>query len=134
MLEEIRSEHELPALGGIAIVDGEVKAMGAVGLRKFKGKKEVTIDDKWHIGSCTKSMTATLAATFVEEGKLTWDSTIDEVLGPKIDMRDEYKNVSLKTLVTNRSGIPGNAPMPVLLGAALSSGAVMGRAHAGANF
>jgi len=27
MLEEIRSEHELPALGGIAIVDGEVKAI-----------------------------------------------------------------------------------------------------------
>ena len=122
MLEEIRAENELPALGGLAIVDGEVKAVGAVGLRKFKGKEKVTADDKWHIGSCTKSMTATLAASFVEEGKLDWDSTVSEVLGGKIRMRDEYENVTLKTLVSNRSGIPSNASLATRIKAAASSG------------
>jgi len=122
MLEEIRAENELPALGGLAIVDGEVKAIGAVGLRKFKGKEKVTAADKWHIGSCTKSMTATLAATFVEEGKLNWDSTISEVLGGEVRMRDEYKDVTLKTLLTNRSGIPSNAPLGTRIKAAADSG------------
>ncbi|MGI9240156.1 MAG: serine hydrolase domain-containing protein [Verrucomicrobiales bacterium] len=122
MLEKIRAENELPALGGLVIIDGEVKAVGAVGLRKFKGKEEVTTDDKWHIGSCTKSMTATLAATFVEEGKLGWDSTVSEVLGGKVRMRDEYKDVTLKTLVSNRSGIPSNAPLATRIKAAASSG------------
>jgi len=121
-LEKIRAEHKLPALGRLAIVDGEVKAISAVGMRKFEGRNEVTVDDKWHIGSCTKSMTATLAATFVEEGKLKWDSTIGDVLGRKIKMRDEYKDVSLKDLLTNRSGIPGSAPRTVLLKAAMDSG------------
>ncbi len=107
MLEKIRKKQELPALGAITIVDGEIKAMGAVGLRKFGGHEEVTIDDKWHIGSCTKSMTATLAATFVEEGKLKWETTIDEILRHKIKMRAEYQKVTLKMLLTNRSGIPG---------------------------
>ena len=122
MLEKIRVEHELPALGGIAIVDGEVKAVGAVGLRKFKGREKVTVDDKWHIGSCTKSMTATLAATFVEEGKLTWDSTIGEVLGRKVRMRDEYEDVTLKMLVTNRSGMVGDIPNGLMIKAYLSTG------------
>lgn len=122
MLEKIRSENQLPALGGLAIVDGEVKAIGAVGMRKFKGKHAVTVDDKWHIGSCTKSMTATLAATFVEAGSLSWDSTIGEALAGKVRMRDDYKDVTLKMLVTNRSGIPGSAPGSALLKAAMSSG------------
>jgi len=39
----------------------------------------VTTNDQFHIGSCTKSMTATLAAMFIEEGKLRWDTTIAEV-------------------------------------------------------
>ena len=121
-LENIRAEHELPALGGIAILDGEVKAIGAVGLRKFEGKEAVTPEDKWHIGSCTKSMTATLAATFVEEGKLRWDSTIGDVLGRKVKMRDEYKDVTLKMLVSNRSGIPGSPPLATRIRIAQNTG------------
>ena len=122
MLEKIRAKHELPALGGLAIVDGEVKAIGAVGLRKFEGKEKVTVEDKWHIGSCTKSMTATLAATFVEEGKLKWDSTLDEVFGDELRMRDEYKTVTLKMLVTNRSGLVGDIPQALMIKARLRDG------------
>ncbi len=110
LLKVIREKHRLPALGAIAIVDGEIKALGAVGMRKFNGKESVTIDDKWHIGSCTKSMTATLAATFVEEGKIKWDSTVSEVFGEKIKLRPDYHQVTLGMLLSNRSGIPGLAP------------------------
>ena len=109
-LEPIRAKNDLPALGGVAVVDGKLRALGAVGMRKHGGKEKVTTEDKWHIGSCTKSMTATLAATFVEEGALKWESTIGEILGDAMKVRDEYKTVTLKTLLTNRSGIPGKAP------------------------
>ncbi len=112
-LEAIRKEAGIPALGGAAIVDGELKALGVVGLRKAGGEEPVTVDDKWHIGSCTKSMTATLAATFVEEGKLKWTTTIGEILGKEMDVREDYRDVTLATLLTNRSGIPGKAPRTV---------------------
>jgi CubicO group peptidase (beta-lactamase class C family) len=39
----------------------------------------VTTNDVFHIGSCTKSMTATLTAMLIEEGKLRWDTTIADV-------------------------------------------------------
>lgn len=106
----IQKDKKLPALGAVAIVDGELRAIGAVGMRKFDGKEKVTVDDKWHIGSCTKSMTATLAGTFVEEGKLKWDSTIGEILGRKIRVGKEYEGVTLEMLVSNRSGIPSQPP------------------------
>jgi len=109
-LGPIREEAALPALGAAAIVDGKLVALGAVGLRKHKGGNGVTTDDKWHIGSNTKSMTATLAATFVEEGELSWDTTLGETLGRAIRMRKEYKDVTLLNLLSNRSGIPGQVP------------------------
>jgi CubicO group peptidase (beta-lactamase class C family) len=63
-----------------------------------------------------------LAATFVEDGTLNWDSTIGEVLGREVRMLDAYEDVTLKTLLSNRSGIPGSAPRAALLKAAMSSG------------
>ena len=122
MLEKVRARHELPALGSAVIVDGELKAIGAVGMRKFKGKEPVTVADKWHIGSCTKSMTATLVATFVEEGKLKWESTVGEILGRKVKVGDAYKDVTLKMLVSNRSGIPGSASLATKLKARKGDG------------
>jgi CubicO group peptidase (beta-lactamase class C family) len=40
----------------------------------------VTLDDRWHLGSCTKSMTASLAAMLIEDGLLRWDTTVGEIL------------------------------------------------------
>lgn len=109
-LESIRKNAKVPALGVISIVDGEIQPAKVTGLRKYRGSEAVTVDDKWHIGSCTKSMTATLAATFVEEGKLTWDTTIEEILGSEINVSNGAKEITLYMLVSNRSGIPGSAP------------------------
>eukprot|EP00971_Amphidinium_carterae_P031778 625953-Amphidinium_carterae.1 len=36
--------------------------------------------DAFHLGSCTKSITATLAAVLIEKGKLRWETTIKEAL------------------------------------------------------
>lgn len=110
LLEPIREKHSLPSLGALTIVDGKIRDIGTTGLRCHGRTTKVTDDDKWHIGSCTKSMTATLAGTYIEEGKLNWDSTVGEVLGKKVKMRDEYKSVTLLQLLTHRSGIHGQVP------------------------
>ena len=48
--------------------NGELIASGAVGTRRAGTNDPVTIDDRFHIGSDTKAMTALIAATLVEEG------------------------------------------------------------------
>jgi CubicO group peptidase (beta-lactamase class C family) len=81
-LEAVRAKYGLPALAAAVVRDGQIIAKDAVGTRVLGIKTSVTIDDRFHLGSDTKAMTATLAGMMVEGGKLSWTSTIGEVLGP----------------------------------------------------
>jgi CubicO group peptidase (beta-lactamase class C family) len=67
----------------------------------------VTVDDKWHIGSCTKSMTAVVAAMLVEEGRFRWDTTLAEMF-PELaqEMQTEWRAVTLEQLLTHHGGAP----------------------------
>src|SRR5262249_44999102 len=87
----------------------EVVARGVAGVRKAGDATAVTIDDRWHIGSCTKSMTATMIGTLVEEGKLTWGTTLGEVFGDLEGKMDPaWKDVTLEQLLTHRAGVPSD--------------------------
>jgi CubicO group peptidase (beta-lactamase class C family) len=107
LLEPLRERHGLPALGAAFVHRGELLAIGVTGVRKHGAKTKVTIDDKWHIGSCTKSMTATLVARMVERGELSWKTTLAEAFPDlKKRMDPAYRDVTLELLLTNRSGAP----------------------------
>lgn len=107
ILEPIRAKHGLPAMGGAIVRGGEVVAVGVGGVRKAGDPTPVTEDDLWHIGSCTKSMTATLCGILVEQGKLRWDSTLAEVFpGEAATMHEAFRGVTLEQLLTNRGGVP----------------------------
>src|SRR6266849_3624218 len=73
------ARSELPALAAAVVKDGKIVAVGAVGTRKAGATAPVTVHDRFHLGSDTKAMTALLAAMFVEEGKLRWDTTVAAV-------------------------------------------------------
>lgn len=106
-LEQIREQHHLPALGVVAIVDGKPGDVVVTGVRKASDPTPVTPTDKFHIGSCTKSMTATLVGMLVDEGKLRWETTIAEVFPElKEEMRPEYRAVTLKQLLSHHAGMP----------------------------
>ncbi len=83
-LEPIRAKYGLPALAAAVVKDGKIIASGAVGVRIYGTDIPVTLGDRFHLGSDGKAMTATLAGMMIEEGKLRWNSTIGEVLGPVI--------------------------------------------------
>ncbi|GIT89853.1 hypothetical protein JANAI62_06630 [Jannaschia pagri] len=71
-----------------------------------EGGRAVTDADAWHIGSITKPMTATLAARLVAEGAISWETTIAEHL----DAADPWADVTLRALLTHRSGMAANLP------------------------
>src|SRR6185295_4355668 len=76
LLEPIRAKGRVPSLATAVIVDEKLSGVGAVGIRKGGSPIPVKGTDLWHIGSCTKAMTATLIAVFVERRKMQWDMTI----------------------------------------------------------
>ncbi len=110
-LEQIRAAHHLPALAILMEQDGKVVARASTGVRKLGSDVPVTDDDQWHIGSCTKSMTATLAAMLVQQGKLKWDTTVLDVF-PEWgnEMSPEWRGVTLEELLTHRSGVSKIVP------------------------
>lgn len=110
-LEKIRAKHHLPALAAAAVSGVKILESGAVGVRKVGGAEPVTIEDRWHIGSCTKSMTATLAAMFVERGEIAWTRTVGEAFPDLQDsMEPGWAGVTMEQLLTHRAGAPAEAP------------------------
>jgi CubicO group peptidase (beta-lactamase class C family) len=107
LLKPIRKKYGLPALAGAVILHGQTTAWGATGVRKAGNKVKVTDNDKFHIGSCTKAMTATMIAMLVERGKLRWDITLSEAL-PEMaeEMHPDYRDVTLRHLLNHRGGLP----------------------------
>ena len=106
VLEEIQAEAELPALAGMLVVGDEIVEIAAVGVRAMGDPTPVTVDDKWHIGSNTKAMTATLAGIFVERGLMEWSTTIEEVF-PELrgQIRPEFLDVRLDELLSHTAGV-----------------------------
>ncbi len=107
VLEPIRKKYNLPAIAAVVILNGRTAASGATGLRKVGSDVKVTCDDKFHLGSCTKTITATLIGMLVERGKLRWDITLAEAF-PNImeSMHPVYRNVTLQHLLAHRASLP----------------------------
>ena len=111
LLVPIRERHKMPALGAAVIVKGKLVALGVDGIRKVGDEATVTTQDLWHLGSCTKAMTATLIAQQVAEGKLQWTSSLGEVLPDLRDgMHESARKITVAQLLQHRSGLPAQPP------------------------
>jgi CubicO group peptidase (beta-lactamase class C family) len=88
VLQPYLSRYGLPAIAAAVAVDGRVLAAGAVGTRRVGTSTAVTLDDRFHLGSDTKAMTALLAAQLVEEGRLRWGSILGEIFPELVGRMD----------------------------------------------
>ncbi len=116
VLAPFQTRLELPALAAAVIHETRVVAAGAVGERKFQSGITVTLADKFHIGSCTKSMTALLAADLVREGEISFGTRVGDVF-PDWNLAAEKSGITLELLLQNRSGITGHPDAALWAGA-----------------
>lgn len=93
-----------PGLALAVVCGGEVLDGAVWGVRALGQDDAVRRDDAFHVGSVTKSITATMLAALVERGTLRWDMTLAEVL-PDVPMRAEYRGVTIEQLLGHRGGI-----------------------------
>lgn len=111
IIDEACKENQLPSIAAIVFRREGVIEQAVSGVRKMGSPAVATLQDKYHLGSITKSMTASLAAILVEEGNIRWDSSIDEVLGKQIQpIHPSFKHVTLRELCEHRSGMPHDVP------------------------
>lgn len=106
-LDDIIKRYAMPGGAAAIVHNGKVLLKVASGVRKQGDEEPFTVDDKIHIGSCTKAMTATLVGILIEEGKLTWDTKITEVFPEFADqIHEEYRPVTISHLVSHYAGVP----------------------------
>ena len=93
-----------------AIVRGDrLVGIAADGVRKVGSPERVEVADRFHLGSCTKAMTAMAIASVVDSGKLGWDRTVGVVFPAEAPrMHADYRGVTLDQLLRHRSGLPAN--------------------------
>lgn len=107
VLAPVRDEHHLPGLAGAILLGDRVAAIGAAGIRKIGSPEPFLATDHVHLGSCTKAMTATLIGMLVDDGKLTWKTTIGDVFGQRaVHVHPGIQGVTLEQLLTHRAGLP----------------------------
>ncbi len=108
-LEAFRDEHDIPALGaGIVTRDGGL-AVDVVGERVRGGADPIRPDDRWHIGSCGKSMTAALYARLVERGDAAWGASLADLFPDLAGTIDPaWAGITIDDLFVCQSGLPAN--------------------------
>jgi CubicO group peptidase (beta-lactamase class C family) len=109
VLAPVRDEHHLPGVIGAIYAGNRLAAIGALGIRKIGSPQPIRVTDQVHLGSNTKAMTATLIGMLVDEGKLSWGSTIRDVF-PEVasQLHPEFQTTTLAHLLTHRAGLPAN--------------------------
>ena len=107
-LEQIRASASATALAA-SVYDrtGLVKAY-ASGVRRVGHEEAVTPQDRWHIGSNTKAMTAALWARLVEQGVAQWNMSLADAAaqsGLDVAVHAQWEGVTVEHLLRHRGGL-----------------------------
>ena len=104
--ESLREALGVPGVSIAARNSDGPLAWGVAGVRSSRGTDPIQRDDRFHIGSLTKSMTATLVAKHVEAGELEWDSTIAQI-DPELaaQIPERARAVTVRQLLSHRAGL-----------------------------
>jgi len=115
-LESLRLRYALPGTAALVLRGGNVVAQGAAGVRSSTGQDPVQLFDRFVLGSCGKSMTATLVARLVARGALSFETTLAAVF-PELaaQMQPAYRGVTVAVLLAHRGGVPAVPPIPLPL-------------------
>lgn len=103
--DDIRKKSNLPALAGY-VQSTNIHRNLVSGVRKMGDPTLATTSDSWHLGSNTKSITATLVAVAIEKGLFKWTSPISKVL-PRLAsiMHPGFKDVPIELFTAMFSGV-----------------------------
>ena len=109
---KLRRENKLVGLAAMVMVNGKVVDSAVDGERKTGSGVPLEIGDRWHLGSVTKSITATMIARLVEAKQMKWSDSIGDSF-PDASVHEAWKPVTLRQLLTHSAGAPANFPVHV---------------------
>lgn len=100
------AEWGIPGLAIAVVKDDEVVFARGYGVRQLDAPEPVDEHTLFGVASTTKAMTATALAMLVDEGRLTWDTRLVDVL-PGFELSDPWvtQHVTVRDLLSHRVGV-----------------------------
>ncbi len=103
-LDKVFHQHAPPALAAAIVTRDGIEWSGVRGVRRFGSDDRAAIDDVWHLGSCTKAMTAALYGRLVDQGKAEWQLTIPQLF-PQLKVHRGWHAATVASLLMHRAGM-----------------------------
>jgi CubicO group peptidase (beta-lactamase class C family) len=102
-----RLAQQLPGLAAVIVRSDGPPQVYVSGERRIGKGDLITPADRMHLGSLTKSITATLIGALAEKQLMTFETTIGQTF-PELSAKIQraYRDVSVRQLLTHAAGIP----------------------------
>ncbi len=109
VLADALKAWDVPGAALVVVRGDKVLILKGYGQKSHEKPDPVTPDTLFPLASCTKAFTSTLLAMLVDEGKLRWDDRVrDHLPGFKLSDPNADALVTLRDLLSHRTGVPGN--------------------------
>jgi CubicO group peptidase (beta-lactamase class C family) len=103
-IDSLRHVHGVPTIGYAVLTADSVLAMEVVGVHRTGTDQVATLDDRFRIGSCTKTVTSHIAAQLVHSGVITWNTRLFDLYPEwKAGSKKVYQQLTLLDLLTFRT-------------------------------
>ncbi|MFT3811532.1 MAG: serine hydrolase domain-containing protein [Micropepsaceae bacterium] len=93
-----------PALAGAVFTPMETLFLGVAGVRQTGSDNKVATEDRWHLGSNTKAMTAAVFQRLVEQGRIKAGATLAELF-PGMTIDPALSGLTADDLSGHRAGL-----------------------------
>jgi CubicO group peptidase (beta-lactamase class C family) len=104
--DSIRNAYNIPEISYAVVDSKSTIEIAALGRHNICLQDTATLNDRFHIGSNTKAMTAFIIAKYVEKGKLKWTTKFFDIFPDwKENSKVEYYNITLQDLLSHRARI-----------------------------
>lgn len=120
--DSLRTVFHVPEMAYSVVRADSVLELAVTGKHAIHLSDKANINDRFHLGSNTKALTAFVIAHYVELGKLTWDTRFFDLFPEwKKNALPVYHAITLKMLLSHRAGIQpflgeNDPPLPVFKG------------------
>lgn len=103
-LDAAFAEHGPPAMAAAVVGPGGLEWSGVRGVRMLGATPPATLQDRWHLGSNTKAMTAALYARLVDQGRMKRGVALAELFAGE-DIHPALAEVTADDLMNHRAGL-----------------------------
>lgn len=106
IVSKARDTYKVPAIAATVMNSQSLLLEEVQGVRALGTEAQATQDDFFHIGSCSKSVLAVMAARLIEQNKIAWQTKFFELFPALKDESDSaYSEITLEDLFLCKAGI-----------------------------